>query len=95
MLENRVLQARITQLQHENAELTARTGQLEGALKEISKIAPPPDKVNTQGMKLDKIYDIAQQAVEGKGEGVYKDWCRDPALCQDKGTCPKDPTCAD
>ena len=27
--------------------------------------------------------------------GAYREWCRDPTLCQDKGTCPRDPSCAD
>jgi hypothetical protein len=27
--------------------------------------------------------------------GAYREWCRDPTMCQDKGRCPKDPTCAD
>jgi hypothetical protein len=36
---------------------------------------------------------VQQQKVERSGQ--YREWCRDPALCQDKGTCPKDPTCAD
>jgi hypothetical protein len=36
-----------------------------------------------------------EQAQHALAPGAYKEWCRDPTLCQDKGTCPKDPTCAD
>jgi hypothetical protein len=35
------------------------------ALKRIMEIASPPDKVNTQGEKLDLIYDIAMEAING------------------------------
>jgi hypothetical protein len=36
-----------------------------------------------------------EQAQHALTPGVYREWCRDPNLCQDKGTCPKDPTCSD
>jgi hypothetical protein len=36
-----------------------------------------------------------ERRVDALTPGVYREWCRDPKLCQDKGTCPKDPTCAD
>jgi hypothetical protein len=80
--------ARITALSHENAELTARTGQLEGALKAV---------VDTWDAYLTSPsgYPAYQRAKKALTPGVYKEWCRDPKLCQDKGTCPLDPTCAD
>lgn len=32
---------------------------------------------------------------EAAAKGVYREWCRDPSLCADKGYCPRDPTCGD
>jgi uncharacterized coiled-coil protein SlyX len=31
----------------------------------------------------------------GPDRGVYREWCRDPKLCEGKNYCPKKPTCAD
>lgn len=30
-----------------------------------------------------------------KPQGHYKEWCRDPSLCDGKGYCPRNPSCAD
>jgi chromosome segregation ATPase len=78
-------QQRITQLAHENAELTERTGQLEGALKDGIQLLQNPN------VRIIEIIARLQHLLPG----IYREWCRDPKLCQDKGTCPKDPTCAD
>jgi hypothetical protein len=132
-------QARITALSHENAELTARTSQLEAERDAAKAIA---DKYDLMGIEWDEeefqergkritqlegalkpfvdtyrvMYNVDQiyptshedqlrleqellsafmKAQHALTPGVYKEWCRDPKLCQDKGTCPKDPTCAD
>jgi chromosome segregation ATPase len=96
------LQRRITQLENDLADaldlkngvgptvLTAmkkRIEQLEGALKRCMD-ALGPDRVPTDRK------DAIRQA-QALIPGVYREWCRDPKLCQDKGTCPKDPTCSD
>jgi hypothetical protein len=87
-------QARITALSHENAELTARTGQLEAALKWWVIRQWEMSWHETQEGK-DVLTRRAQTDSKLLNPGAYRDWCRDPKLCQDKGTCPKDPTCAD
>jgi hypothetical protein len=93
-------QQRVTQLAHDNAELTARTGQLEGALKPYLAIveALEPQLIGCsreQELTYKKALKDLRQVQHALTPGVYREWCRDPKLCQDNGTCPKDPSCAD
>jgi predicted RNase H-like nuclease (RuvC/YqgF family) len=73
-----------------------RITQLEGALKRLWDTREL-EYSNSGGIKYKLGFygeplDIDRLLVRS---GVYREWCRDPKLCQDKGTCPKDPTCAD
>jgi hypothetical protein len=63
-------------------QLQQRITLLEGALKHVTSLCGPNPVWK----------DVVEKALH---PGHYREWCRDPKLCQDKGTCPKDPSCAD
>jgi hypothetical protein len=81
----RLEQAAQAQISHDETLkviLQQRITQLEGALKHVMSLCWPNPVWK----------DVVDKALY---PGHYREWCRDPALCQDKGTCPKDPSCAD
>jgi hypothetical protein len=98
-------QQRITQLAHENAELLSRNQQLEGALKAIecpvchgckqTSVQWGNGYYNHYPCTYCKETGKHPQAQKALNPGVYREWCRDPKRCEDKNSCPKDPTCAD
>jgi hypothetical protein len=95
---------RVTEASRVMKHFEQRITQLEGALNGLK----PLIEAVVSGAFGRSHYDAAKQAQhllssrEGErpredalAPGSYREWCRDPTLCQDKGTCPKDPTCAD
>jgi chromosome segregation ATPase len=99
--ENEELTSRTRQLEGALKEERDDNRHLFASVLQLLRIAPqpgPPDDYR-RGI-IDKAEHLIKvlsdkQAQHALASGAYKEWCRDPTLCQDKGTCPLDPTCAD
>jgi hypothetical protein len=69
-----------------------RITQLEGALKLCVSEIMQNMSLRNEYQDFDEALKHAQHALT---PGDYREWCRDPKRCEDKNSCPNDPTCAD